>query len=204
MAKRQERATRTRASLLEAASKHFDEAGYNSTSLAQVCDTAQLSVGAITFHFANKADLADAVEREGGERAAAALAAAVLSAAEPADAPLRTVIELIVTFADLLEQDVMVRAALRLAHERSAVDLLTAVWLPRVGELVRRAGAAGLLEADVPAQDVVDLAEYLARGAEARRRSSPAARHGSRRLKEVCELAFRGARSGSAAAGGPV
>ncbi|MFI7386430.1 TetR family transcriptional regulator [Streptomyces sp. NPDC049813] len=197
MAKRQVRATKTRAILLEAAAHHFDHAGYNSTSLAQVCDTAQMSVGAITFHFASKADLADAVEREGRERAAT-----VLKAAESANALVRAVTELVVAFADLLEQDVMVRAALRLAHERSAVDLLTAVWLPTVAELVRRADADGLLGADVLAQHVVDLAEYLARGAEARRRSSAAAPRDSRPLKEVCELAFRGAQPGGAAPSG--
>ncbi|MGW2709892.1 TetR family transcriptional regulator [Streptomyces sp. NPDC001356] len=189
MVKRQDRATRTRASLLEAAAQHFDEAGYSSTSLAQVCGTAQTSVGAITFHFANKADLAEAVELEGRQRAAA-----VLRATATAGAPLRTVTELIVAFAELLKRDVMTRAALRLAYERSTVDMLTDVWLPEVADLVGRASADGQLGADVSAQDLVVLAEYLARGAEARRRAALGGPADDARLAKVCELAFRGAR----------
>ncbi|WP_185992926.1 TetR family transcriptional regulator [Streptomyces sp. 130] len=175
--------------MLEAAAHHFDETGYSSTSLAQVCGTAQMSVGAITFHFANKADLAEAVEQEGRQRAAAALEAIMTNGA-----PLRTVTELIVAFADLLKRDVMTRAALRLAHERSTADMLTEVWLPEVADLARRASADGQLYPEVSAQDVVDLAEYLARGAEARRRSAPNGSGNADRLAEVCELAFRGAR----------
>ncbi len=191
MAKRQERATRTRASLLESAARHFDDVGYSSTSLAQVCETARMSVGAITFHFANKADLADAVEHEGRVRAAT-----VLGSMATAEAPLGAVVELIMAFVRLLEHDVMVRAALRLAHERAAVDLLTDVWLPTVAAPVRRAFADGRPDVETPVQTVVDLAEYLARGAEALWRYAPAAQRDGARLRAVCELAFRGAWSG--------
>ncbi|MFB7215729.1 TetR family transcriptional regulator [Streptomyces sp. NPDC056255] len=187
MARQQERATRTRAGLIAAAAQHFDETGYNSTSLAQVCETARTSVGAITFHFANKADLADAVASEGEARARA-----VVDAASTATAPPSTVAELTVAFAELLERDVLVRAALRLAHERSDVDLLTEVWLPAVAVLVDRASAQGQLRADVSVADVVDLTEYLTRGAEAWWRTTPPVSENSKRLGRACELALRG------------
>jgi len=190
MAKRQERATRTRAGLIAAAAQHFDDAGYNSTSLAQVCETAQTSVGAITFHFANKADLADAVAREGEARARA-----VLESASTTAAPLDAVVDLTVAFAELLEHDVMVRAALRLAHERSDTDLLAEVWLPAVAVLIGQASAEGQLRANVSVGDVVDLAEYITRGAEARWRSAPPVSENSRRLGRACELALRGVQS---------
>jgi len=189
MARQQERSARTRASLIAAAAQHFDDAGYNSTSLAQVCETAQMSVGAITFHFASKADLADAVEHEGKARART-----VLESTRTTAVALKAVVQLTVAFAELLENDVMVRAALRLAHERTTTDLLTEVWLPAVASPVGQAYALGLLGADVSARDVVDLAEYLARGAEARWRTSPPLPQHSRRLERVCELALRGVR----------
>ncbi|WP_405783741.1 TetR family transcriptional regulator [Streptomyces sp. NBC_00859] len=191
MSKRQERSTRTRATLIAAAGQRFDDAGYPSTSLAQVCETAQMSVGAITFHFANKADLADAVEDEGRARATAVLASAGTAA------PLKAVVDLTVAFAELLESDVMVRAALRLAHERSGTDLLTAAWLPAVAAHVRQAYTHGLLGADVSAEDVVDLAEYLTRGAEALWRISPSGPQQSLRLGRACELALRGVQVGT-------
>ncbi|MFF0142709.1 TetR family transcriptional regulator [Streptomyces sp. NPDC005227] len=58
---RQERAVRTREALIEAAAQLFDRDGYEVTSLAAVTAKAQVSAGALYFHFATKADLADAV-----------------------------------------------------------------------------------------------------------------------------------------------
>ncbi|MEW2040835.1 TetR family transcriptional regulator [Streptomyces sp. NPDC005534] len=58
---RQERAVRTREALIEAAARLFDRDGYEVTSLAAVTAKAQVSAGALYFHFATKADLADAV-----------------------------------------------------------------------------------------------------------------------------------------------
>ncbi|MFG2313276.1 TetR family transcriptional regulator [Streptomyces sp. NPDC048566] len=58
---RQERAVRTREALIEAAARLFDQDGYEVTSLAAVTALAGVSAGALYFHFATKADLADAV-----------------------------------------------------------------------------------------------------------------------------------------------
>ncbi|MEU8792974.1 TetR/AcrR family transcriptional regulator [Streptomyces sp. NPDC048643] len=58
---RQERAVRTREALIEAAAHLFDRDGYEVTSLAAVTAKAQVSAGALYFHFATKADLANAV-----------------------------------------------------------------------------------------------------------------------------------------------
>ncbi|MFG2441140.1 TetR family transcriptional regulator [Streptomyces sp. NPDC048508] len=60
---RQERAVRTREALIEAAADLFDRDGQEVTSLAAVTAKAQVSAGALYFHFATKADLADAVTR---------------------------------------------------------------------------------------------------------------------------------------------
>lgn len=62
---RQERAVRTRQALLDAAAEEFDRHGYEGTSLNRVCRAAGITIGALTFHFSTKAELADAVQSQG-------------------------------------------------------------------------------------------------------------------------------------------
>ncbi|MFJ5223008.1 ScbR family autoregulator-binding transcription factor [Streptomyces sp. NPDC088400] len=57
----QKRAIRTRATILEAAGAVFDEYGYASTTLAMVLRRAQVTKGALYFHFPSKEALAQAV-----------------------------------------------------------------------------------------------------------------------------------------------
>lgn len=59
---------RTRDALIEAAAELFDRDGYEVTSLAAVTARAQVSAGALYFHFATKADLAAAVTAAAGTR----------------------------------------------------------------------------------------------------------------------------------------
>ena len=56
-----ERSAETRAKLIEAAIQCLHKNGYTATTLASVADAAGVSRGAITHHFASKADLAIAV-----------------------------------------------------------------------------------------------------------------------------------------------
>ncbi len=195
MAQRQQRSERTRAALITAAAEHFDAAGYAATSLAQVCKTANTSIGAITFHFPSKVELANAVEQEGSARAQAVLES--VGAAELL--PLDKVVELTLAFAGLLETDTTVRAALRLAREHRGADALTQAWLPVVAALTRQASAQEEIRKGVRPQDVADLAEYLTRGAEAQLRSQdPSDGDASppvQRLRQVWQLALDGVRS---------
>src|SRR5436309_8618682 len=58
---RQERAVRTRRTILEAAGAVFDEYGYTSTTIALVLERADVTKGALYFHFPSKESLARAV-----------------------------------------------------------------------------------------------------------------------------------------------
>ncbi|MFH8492363.1 TetR family transcriptional regulator [Streptomyces longisporoflavus] len=80
---RQERAVRTRTALIEAAAELFHREGYEATSLAMVTARAKVSNGALYFHFATKADLADAVAASAAARLAG-LVAGGAGAAGPA------------------------------------------------------------------------------------------------------------------------
>ncbi|MCF4140967.1 TetR family transcriptional regulator [Streptomyces sp. Tue 6430] len=61
---KQERAIRTRRAIVEAAGAVFDEHGYTSTTIAMVLERAQVTKGALYFHFASKEALAQAVLNE--------------------------------------------------------------------------------------------------------------------------------------------
>ncbi|MCT7356398.1 TetR/AcrR family transcriptional regulator [Streptomyces sp. 15-116A] len=58
---RQVRAEQTRATIIRAAADLFDRQGYESTSLSDIVEHAQVTKGALYFHFAAKEDLAHAV-----------------------------------------------------------------------------------------------------------------------------------------------
>ncbi|MFF7448021.1 MULTISPECIES: ScbR family autoregulator-binding transcription factor [unclassified Streptomyces] len=58
---RQLRAEQTRAAIIAAAAELFDRRGYESTSLSDIVDHAQVTKGALYFHFAAKQDLAHAI-----------------------------------------------------------------------------------------------------------------------------------------------
>ncbi|MEU6085382.1 ScbR family autoregulator-binding transcription factor [Streptomyces sp. NPDC047085] len=58
---RQLRAEQTRATIITAAADLFDRQGYESTSLSDIVGHAQVTKGALYFHFAAKEDLAHAI-----------------------------------------------------------------------------------------------------------------------------------------------
>jgi AcrR family transcriptional regulator len=58
---RQLRAEQTRATIITAAADLFDLRGYESTSLSDIVEHAQVTKGALYFHFAAKEDLAHAI-----------------------------------------------------------------------------------------------------------------------------------------------
>ncbi|AWW37019.1 ScbR family autoregulator-binding transcription factor [Streptomyces cadmiisoli] len=58
---RQLRAEQTRATIITAAADLFDRHGYESTSLSDIVEHAEVTKGALYFHFAAKEDLAHAI-----------------------------------------------------------------------------------------------------------------------------------------------
>ncbi|MFJ7155292.1 ScbR family autoregulator-binding transcription factor [Streptomyces sp. NPDC101118] len=58
---KQDRAVRTRQAILEAAATVFEERGYDAAKLTDIVKIAQVTKGALYFHFDSKEDLAQAV-----------------------------------------------------------------------------------------------------------------------------------------------
>jgi AcrR family transcriptional regulator len=113
-----------------AAAREFDRHGYAGTSLTRIASSAGISVGALTFHYANKRELADAVRRKAHADTVPAVGRAAARGADPVLA----VVLLTLTLAELLEQEVAVRAAARLSREQPGpLDWATA-WTPTLHE----------------------------------------------------------------------
>ncbi|MFE3185863.1 TetR family transcriptional regulator [Streptomyces violascens] len=210
MTKQQDRAVRTRAALVRAASAQFDRDGYDGTTLAKVCGAAGISLGALTFHYASKSELADAVMAEGRALTQTAL---LRRTAQPGPA-LRKVVDVTLELARLLEEETSVRAAVRLARERPSTGGWSDVWLPVVQHLLDQAHADGQLRGGAQPADVTTLVEYLTAGAEAvlrgRLGAGTASGNGVARLESVWRLALAGVcipeeagMSGEAARTGP-
>jgi len=164
MAKQQERAGRTRRALIEAAAAEIDRNGYDRTSLVRICQLAQISMGALTFHFPTKAELADEISALGGQATRAAVGRVSVSELPE----LQVVVELTLALARLLEGDSRVRSAARLARERPEVtEPWVGSWLPAVRDLLARADRGGQLRPGTDPSAVAALVVYVMAGVEA-------------------------------------
>ncbi|MCB5169615.1 TetR/AcrR family transcriptional regulator [Streptomyces bambusae] len=106
----QERGTRSRRSILEAAARVFDERGYDAASTNEILASTGLTRGALYHHFPSK------------ESIAVALVAAHSEALTVREQPvkLQSVIDLTLEFAERLQTDPVLRASVRLAVEQTS------------------------------------------------------------------------------------
>ncbi len=145
----QERARSTRAAIIGAAARIFEEQGYGGTALAAVATEAGVTKGALYFHFPAKEDLAVAVIEE-QHAIASADGVRVQALGRPA---LETLVLICRGFAlQLIEHSVM-RAGIRLTFEASAfghdVRQPYLDWSTRFAELARTAQDDGDLRGDL-------------------------------------------------------
>ncbi|MDQ1009257.1 AcrR family transcriptional regulator [Streptomyces sp. V4I23] len=135
---RQERATRTRATILEAAATVFAERGYEAATIADILARADVTKGALYFHFSSKEDLARGV-----------LAYAVTTEGVPEQpSKLQEVVDVSMVLAYRLPREVVLRAAARLAADQSSRDLFGAPyseWTELIASLLDQAKAQGEL-----------------------------------------------------------
>ncbi|MGH4033345.1 ScbR family autoregulator-binding transcription factor [Actinomycetota bacterium Odt1-20B] len=161
---KQERAVRTRRSLVRTAAEEFERHGFIQARLADISAGAGVSAGALHFHFEHKAAVAAAVE----ETAAVALRRTARAAQLPGGTALQRLIRTTHALGRLLREDVVPRAGLQLsgddAHD-SALNL-RGEWQGCVRRLVHRADAEGQLAAHVSQQDVVTVVMAVATGFE--------------------------------------
>ncbi|MCH0560989.1 MULTISPECIES: TetR/AcrR family transcriptional regulator, partial [unclassified Streptomyces] len=113
---KQDRALRTRTVIIRAAAIEFDQGGYDGASFSRISKAAGMSVGSLSFHFATKAQMADAVQKEDGILIKAAVQHVIAQTAPP----LTRVADFTLDLVRLLAAEPSVRAAARLAWERTA------------------------------------------------------------------------------------
>lgn len=107
---RQERAVRTRATLVYAAAEVFEESGFSGAPISRIIRRAEATMGALYFHFASKEALARAVltalkdelELPGGQDG------------------LQRLFDITMYLAGQLQSNVLLRAGVRLAAEQTS------------------------------------------------------------------------------------
>ncbi|MFD9726973.1 ScbR family autoregulator-binding transcription factor [Streptomyces sp. NPDC059072] len=148
---KQERAARTREALIRSAAEIFDREGFPVASLTAISSLAGVSNGALHFHFANKAALADAVET-----AALTRLMAVADVEPPSGVSgMQLLIDVTHGLAAALRADAVLRAGFELSGEVSRapqVDL-RGWWRHWVEEMLERAATGGELRPEVAAGD---------------------------------------------------
>ncbi|MFI7344261.1 TetR family transcriptional regulator [Streptomyces sp. NPDC050085] len=154
----QSRAARTREALIVAAADDMDANGYDGSTLSAISTAAQVSMGALTFHFSSKRALAEGVVEQASALTRARTAGAVTDQASP----LAAAISLLQCVAGLLDESAVVRAAALLERERpEAVPGWREAWLPTLRRLLREADEAGELHQDAGPLEAASLVVHL-------------------------------------------
>ncbi|MEU3524269.1 ScbR family autoregulator-binding transcription factor [Streptomyces sp. NPDC038707] len=114
---RQERAIRTRNAVLEAAAAVFAERGYESATIAEILERAEVTKGALYFHFASKEELAQGVL----EHAVTGL---------PPEQPIKiqSFVDTGLILAHRLPREPLLRGAARLAADQGAQRFFGRPW----------------------------------------------------------------------------
>lgn len=148
----QERAVKTREAILRAASELFDEHGYSGASISKIMRRAEVTAGAMYFHFASKSDLAHAVMIEQGDGLEM----------PPGEDGLQRLIDITLYLASELQSNPKLRAGVRLAVEQGAWgvqdDSAYRYWVDTFAEQLRAARKGGQL---LPGVDEEELAWLL-------------------------------------------
>lgn len=151
--KKQDRAIRTRHALIRSAAELFEQRGYTQARLSEISSGAGVSSGALHFHFPNKTAIADAVEHDAGR----ILRRAARKAYENQPHPIQILVDVSHVVAQLLRQDVVVRAGFRLNCDDPlrTGSSLRQEWQGCVQQLLARAAGDGSLRGGLPQRDLV-------------------------------------------------
>ncbi|MCX5199586.1 TetR/AcrR family transcriptional regulator [Streptomyces sp. NBC_00249] len=160
----QQRAARTRQIILRAAAGEFDEDGYERTSLSRIGARAEVTTGAVVFHFGTKADLAEAV-RQMSRRVTRT---AVETAANEQSGAVCKLMAVTHTLISLFESDEVVRAGERLSRELKpqAAAEQECPWRREVARLSRAVGDEGFLRPGADPTALAALVSYVVSGVE--------------------------------------
>ncbi|MGW8377510.1 TetR/AcrR family transcriptional regulator [Streptomyces sp. ODS28] len=192
----QTRAIRTRSRIAQTAAVEFARCGYAGTSLTRICTGAEVTIGALTFHFSSKMDLADAVCARGKDTTRAAIAQAVAGA----ELSLQAIVDVTHVIALLLRDNECVSAASRLCREDPAAqhDWYN-IWLPTVRGLAAQAQKMGELRSGTTPDGLSVLAACLVSGVESTALQAAAGEQDERPVHELLSGMWEGVLRGIAA-----
>ncbi len=111
---RQPRAARTRTALLAAAAAKFDTAGYALASINDILATAEMTKGAMYFHFASKEEIAQQLIADWSDEINR-----IFPVAEPHESAVQRLTDGFRSLAQTLETDSRLRAGMKLSLEPS-------------------------------------------------------------------------------------
>ena len=120
---RQARSEATRNRIINAAVDLFAEVGYQATGLGDIIERAEMTKGALYYHFDSKEALATAIIEEGANTALTAFR----SISEPSSPALENMIHGVFVVADLMTTDKMVRTGSQLLRAFGEFNAATAL-----------------------------------------------------------------------------
>ena len=136
---RQARSEATRKRIINAAVDLFAEVGYQATGLGDIIERAEMTKGALYYHFDSKEALATAIIEEGANTALTAFR----SISEPSSPALENMIHGVFVVADLMTTDKMVRTGSQLLRAFGEFNAATALTLGhQLSEMVAQARQA--------------------------------------------------------------
>ncbi|MGW1404080.1 ScbR family autoregulator-binding transcription factor [Streptomyces sp. NPDC002405] len=167
---KQERALRTREALIKSAATVFDRDGFSVASLTAISSLAGVSNGALHFHFASKAGLADSVEEAAAER----LDRIVTAHEGAVGNALQLLVNTSHDLARRLTEDVVLRVGFELSRDqvREGGGRLYRQWHQWVEGALKRADCEGVLN-EVTPEDVAASVVAATTGFEVLRTQDP-------------------------------
>lgn len=148
----QDRAVKTRTTIIRGAAEVFDEYGFNGASISKIMKRAGVSQGAMYFHFKSKEDLARAVMNAQPETVVPRLGSHGL----------QRIVDTTFIWAWQVQQDVLLRAGIRLTNEQDGTSVSDALpyvaWTQIIELTLRQAQHVGDVEESI---DAHELSEFL-------------------------------------------
>jgi AcrR family transcriptional regulator len=146
---RQARSEATRRKIINAAVDLFSEIGYGSTGLGDIIRRAEMTKGALYYHFDSKESLAMAIIEE----SSATLTEGFRSITESSAPALESIIHGLFVVADIVATDKVARSGAQLlrafVESNEIVARVYNSWLAEMAAQVRRAEAEGDLRAEL-------------------------------------------------------
>ncbi|MDV3126592.1 TetR/AcrR family transcriptional regulator [Mycobacterium sp. 21AC1] len=163
---RQARSGVTRRKIVIAAVDLFSEIGYPATGLGDIIQRAELTKGALYYHFDSKESLAEAIIDECG----ASILATFRTITESSSPALENIVHGLFVVADFAGSDKTARIGMQVIRTftgiNDAAGRVYASWLAELTEQVEQAAAEGDLRADIDAKGAAEIILGAMLGAE--------------------------------------